>query len=70
MMCQCCGKIIIFLRRSDVPIDMVRLVACYAKNWDGNPWYVPGVHRRHPPRRFARRMAEKEGPKDPFFSLD
>jgi hypothetical protein len=70
MMCRCCGRIIIFVRRSDVPMDTPRYVAIYAKNWDGNPWYAPGVHKRHPWKRYARRMAAKEPPKDPFFSLD
>lgn len=68
--CECCGKLIVFLRRTDVPIDTPRYVACYLKTWDGNPWYVPWVHKRHPNKRFAVRMAAKRPPTDPFFSLD
>lgn len=71
--CECCGKIVVLLRRSDVPAGEIRRVVVYIKGWDGNPWYVPATHRRHPRKPIAihleRKRTEGRDP-DPFFALD
>lgn len=70
-LCNCCGRAIVLLR---LPAwgskdDPRWFVACYAKGWDYNPWYVKGTHHRHPPKRYATRMAQMTEPTDPFFTL-
>jgi len=48
-------------------------VVCYAKTWDGNPWYSGQAHAKHPPKRFFEWKEEQRVQKaggDPFFVLD
>lgn len=73
MKCECCGRLIVLLRKSDAQPGQNKWRAVYLKTWDGNPWYVPGIHTAHPRKRYAIRMKAKLGggePEDPFFSLD
>ena len=69
--CECCGKLVVLLRRSDAPTGQIRHVAVYLRSWDGNPWFNSTVHTKHPPKRYAKHMSNKRGGGgDPFFSLD
>jgi hypothetical protein len=68
--CPCCGKIVVLLRVSNLPPEQFRYVAVYIKTWDGNPWYVPGTHKRHFRKPYAIYMDKQRPPTDPFFSLD
>ena len=68
--CACCGRLVVLLRRTDSPPGQTEFVACYIRGWDGNPYYVPGTHRKHPGPKYERFLRENEPPKDPFFSLD
>ena len=63
--CECCGKILVRLRRYDIATGKITNVLCYAKFWNGNPWYVPGRERVH---QASRRRQEKEENTD--LSLD
>ncbi len=73
-LCQCCGRPVVLLMWSDPETGVTKRVVCYAKTWDGNPWYVPGHNKRHPVKRFARRMEDQRQEarkgEDPFFHLD
>ena len=68
--CECCGKIVVLLRVSNLPPEQFKYVAVYIKSWEGNPWYVQGTHKRHFRKPYAIHMAKKRPPVDPFFSLD
>ena len=68
--CECCGKIVVLLRISNLPEEQKRYVAVYIKTWEGNPWYVPGTHKRHFRKPYAVYVDKQRPPTDPFFSLD
>jgi hypothetical protein len=69
-MCPCCGKLIVMLRGTDTTTGEKRYVACYALRWDGNPYYVGGVHRKHPGKPYSAYFFRRDPNDDPFFSLD
>ena len=80
-LCECCGKIVILLKvpkawGAPVGEPQRKWIVCYARDWDGNPWFVQGIHHRHvyTGATRARRMAQYIGKKypkgDPFFDLD
>ena len=71
--CECCGRIVVYLRKPGLPAGEIRYVVCYAKTWDGNPWYSGQAHAKHPPKRFFEWKEEQRVQKaggDPFFVLD
>jgi len=77
--CLCCGRFIVLLKTKPYG----RLIACYFKGWDGNPWYsgpknYGGNACPHPKNRYAKYLeAQQENdpnqpdsePSDPFFQL-
>lgn len=78
-MCECCGRNIVLLRHKTWTEENKHWVACYAKTWDGDPWYRPDNNssvRMHPRWRWPLWMLEhapaekEEKEEDPFFSLD
>lgn len=71
--CECCGRIMVLLREPDWTPKERKWAPCFAKGWDGNPWYVTAVHRRHARNKWAiylERMRAKIPKEDPFFTLD
>jgi hypothetical protein len=67
-LCPCgCNRTIIFLRRGDWRDDHRRYVRCYARNWDGNPWFTKGVHMEHPHGRYKAGVIELKGIPNPDF---
>lgn len=79
IMCECCGKFIVLLRHRTWTEKEKRWVVCYARGWDGNPWFVEGGRFArnavmHPRGRWSEWMLQKPPSEDlledPFFSLD
>ena len=66
--CECCGRIVVYLRQVDRGDGIVRWVICYAKGWDGNPWYMLRAHKRHP-RRGRVFDVQKAIEEQDFFTL-
>jgi len=74
--CDCCGKRIVLLRNPEWKegSGVKKWITCYARQWEGNPWFVSGLDFRHPQKKYSIHMwkqeQEKRKTEDPFFTLD
>lgn len=70
--CECCGRLLVLLRKPEWTPTNRKWAACSLRTWDGNPWYVPFAHKRHYLKRYSwfkwKQREARRG--DPFFSLD